>query len=283
MAEDPAAKPAQPGERLLLIDERGKRYYERLQPGRQFRTNRGVIDHDDLIGLGTGRQVFTHRREPFLLLRPDFYEELLTLERESAIIYPKDIGLILLKLDLWSGQQVIEAGAGSGALTCALARTVAPTGRVYSYEQRDDMLRVVRRNLARLSLCDYVELAQRDIVDGFGRTGIDALFLDVREPWRYMRQVASALAYGGHFGALVPTTNQVSALLAALPEAQLDCAQVLEVLLREYKPLPGRLRPDDQMVGHTGYLLFARRIDFGSTPARADLATNAIPREDSVS
>lgn len=283
MPEDPAAKPAQPGERLLFIDDRGKRYFERLQPGRQFRTNHGVIAHDDLIGLGTGRQVFTHRRVPFLLLRPDFYEELLTLERESAIIYPKDIGIILLKLDLWSGQQVIEAGTGSGALTCALARAVAPAGRVYSYEQRDDMLRVARRNLDRLALGDYVDLSQRDIADGFGHTGIDALFLDVREPWRYMRQVAAALAFGGHFGALVPTTNQVSALLAALPEGQLDCAQVLEVLLREFKPLPGRLRPEDQMVGHTGYLIFARRIDFACAAAAADRAADSLAREDTDS
>ncbi len=273
-------QPAQAGERVLLIDERGKRYYERLQVGGQFRTNHGIIPHDELIGQKTGRQVFTHRHEPFVLLRPSFYEELLTLERKSAIIYPKDIGLILLKLDLWSGAQVIEAGTGSGALTCALARAVAPLGRVHSFELRDDMLHVARRNLERLHLADYVELQQRNIADGFGLSGIGALFLDVREPWLYMRQVQETLADGGRFGALVPTTNQVSALLAALPEAQLDCVEVAEVLLREFKPLPGRLRPADLMVGHTGFLIFARKIDYATTPLSVLSSTVAQERED---
>ncbi|NLX36409.1 MAG: tRNA (adenine-N1)-methyltransferase [Chloroflexi bacterium] len=268
MAEDVTRpdQPARAGERILLIDERGKRYYERLRVGGQFSSNRGVIVHDDLIGRHTGRQVFTHRHEGFLLLRPTFYDELLTLERESAIIYPKDIGLILLKLDIAHGDHVIEAGSGSGALTCALARAVAPTGCVHSFDMRSDMLAVARRNLERLALTDHAQLEQRDITAGFGLDGVGALFLDVREPWRYMYQVREALVYGGRFGALLPTTNQVSQLLAALPEAELGCAEVIETMLRELKPLPGRLRPEDTMVGHTGYLIFARKIDYGCSP-----------------
>ncbi len=273
-------QPARAGERVVLIDERGKRYYERLRVGGQFTSNRGIIPHDELIGRHTGRQVLTHRHEPFVLLRPTFYEELLTLERRSAIIYPKDIGIILLKLDVASGDRVIEAGAGSGALTCALARAVAPGGCVHSFEMRADMLSVARRNLERLTLRDYVHLEQRDIADGFDLQGIGALFLDVREPWSYMPQVRDALAYGGRFGALVPTTNQVSQLLAALPEAELGCAEVLETMLREFKPLPGRLRPDDLMVGHTGYLIFARKIDYGCSPAGDAASTQTTLAEE---
>lgn len=279
-ASESDCKLAQPGERVLLIDARGRRYYERLQPGGRFSTNKGIILHNQLIGQRPGRQVHTHLHEPFLLLRPSFYDELLSLERKSAIVYPKDIGLILLKLDIAHGQRVIEAGTGSGALTCALARALAPDGRVYSYEQRSDMLRVAQRNLHRLGLSACVDLQQRDIAAGFEQIDVDALFLDVREPWLYMRQVDTALAIGGCFGALVPTTNQVSLLLAGLPEAHLGCAEVMEVLLREYKPLPGRLRPDDRMVAHTGYLVFARKIDYGSAIARADDVAEGIPYQE---
>lgn len=244
----------------MLISPDGRRYLITLRSGRRFHTNKGVIEHDELIGRPLGREVSTHLGQVFLVLRPSLHDLLMNLKRVSQIIYPKEIGLILLKLDAVRGRRVIEAGTGSGALTLALARGVEPDGMVYSYEAREEMLRTARRNLEEAGALGNVELFQRDIAEGFLQRDVDALFLDVREPWDYLEQVCEALADGGVFGALVPTTNQVSILLAAMAYHPFTAVEVLEILERHYKPVPQRLRPEDRMVGHTGYLLFARKV-----------------------
>jgi len=155
---------------------------------------------------------------------------------------------------------VIEAGSGSGGLTIALARAVAPLGRVYSYENRPDMQRLAMRNITQLGLQEWVEFKLKDIAEGFEETEVDALFLDVRTPWDYLAQAGEALKAGGFFGALVPTTNQVTQLITGLEAHHFCHIEVEEILLRTYKPVAERLRPADIMVGHTGYLVFARWI-----------------------
>ena len=251
---------AQENDTVLLIAGDGKRYLVRLRAGDRFHTHKGVIDHDALIGQPLGRQVFSHLDHPFVVLRPSIHDLLMNLKRASQIIYPKEIGQILLRLDVCDGRRVVEAGTGSGALTMALAYSVRPHGRVYSYEVREDMVNVARKNLAVAGLLDYVQLKQRDIAEGFDETDADALFLDVREPWDYLDQAMAALADGGFLGALVPTTNQVSWLLTGMERRPFSSIEVLEVLERRYKPVPARLRPQDIMVGHTGYLIFARKV-----------------------
>jgi tRNA (adenine57-N1/adenine58-N1)-methyltransferase len=159
------------------------------------------------------------------------------------------------------GSRVVEAGTGSGGLTLALARALGPNGRLFSYEARADILRLAQENLDALGLADWVVFRQRDIAEGFEETTVDALFLDVRRPWAYLPQVARALKDGGFFGAILPTTNQVAQLIAALEAQQtFGNIEVEEVLLRPYKAVPSRLRPMDRMVAHTGYLIFARKV-----------------------
>ncbi len=162
----------------------------------------------------------------------------------------------------------MEAGTGSGALTIAFAHAVRPNGRVYSYEIREDMLRVAARNLADTGFQDWVELKQRDIATGFDERCVDAVFLDVRTPWLYLQAVWDALAAGGFFGAIVPTANQVSGLLTALEASHFGDIEVSEILLRPYKPVAARLRPADRMVAHTGYLIFARRMEKEFSPQK---------------
>lgn len=253
---------AQDRERILLIGRDGKRYLIRLQAGDRFHTQRGMVQHDDIIGQPLGREVLSHLGQPFMVLHPSIHDLLMNLKRVSQIIYPKEIGQILLKLDITNGRRVIEAGTGSGALTMALAYGVRPDGIVYSYESRADMLNVARKNLDAVGLLEHVRLTQRDIREGFDETDVDAVFLDVREPWDHIPQVCDALSDGGFFGALVPTTNQVSWLLAELGRQSFTGLEVMEVLLRHYKPVPARLRPEDVMVGHTGFLVFARKVSF---------------------
>lgn len=252
---------AQENDLVLLISPRGKRFIIRLQAGMKQHTHMGIIEHDALIGQPLGRVVKSHLGAPFVALDPSTHDLIMSVRRNTQIVYPKEAGYILLKMNLYSGQRVIEAGSGSGALTLAMARAVAPHGRVYSYESRPEMQRNAMRNLQRVGLSDYVEFKTRDIADGFDETGVDALFLDVRTPWDYLQQAHRALKGGGFFGALVPTTNQVSDIVAGLEANHFGDIEVEELLLRAYKPVPERLRPADTMVGHTGYLIFARKIE----------------------
>lgn len=247
---------------LLATDRSAKRFFIRLTPGQQMHTHRGFIKHDDLIGRPYGSTVKTQLGQNFLLLQPSTFDYVMHVKRISQIIYPKEIGYILLRLNVIPGARVVEAGTGSGALTLALSRFVQPGGRVYTYEERDDMLALARKNLERGGVIDVVELKQRDIRAGFDERNVDALFLDVREPWLFMAQAHSALKRGGFFGALVPTANQLSELLQEMETAKgWADAEVTEILMRNYKPVAERLRPEDRMIAHTGYLLFARAIE----------------------
>ena len=253
-------RPFSAGESVLVLLGR-KRFLMPLQPGIMQHTHQGLIRHDDIIGQPPGTKGKTHIGFPVIALRPSLYDVIMNLDRISQIVYPKEIGYILMKLSVGPGSHIVEAGTGSGALTAALAHAVRPSGRVHSYDVREDMLRVATRNLTNAALIEYVELKQRDIADGFDEQDADALFLDVREPWRYLQQAWNALTEGGFFGSIVPTTNQVSDLIAGLSLAHFTDIEVCEILFRAYKPVPARLRPVDRMTAHTGYLVFARRLE----------------------
>ena len=254
---------AQAGDLVLLLGPDRKQFLIRLTLGEALHTHRGVISHDALLEAPLGRTVHTHLGQPFLALEPSLHDLLMNVRRASQIMYPKEIGYALLKLNVGPGRRVIEAGTGSGALAIALAHAAQPDGRVYSYEVREDMLRLARKNIDSVGLLPYVDLKQRDIAEGFDECDADACFLDVRQPWDYLEQVAQAVKPGGFFGTLVPTANQVIDTLIALQRVSFNAIEVEELLLRPYKPVPGRLRPVDRIVGHTGYLIFARAPALG--------------------
>lgn len=254
------------GDLVQLVGLRHKHFIFNLSPGAEFGTHRGVIKHDDLIGLPWGSQVFSHMGSPFFLLQPSLADILIDLPRNTQILYPKDIGLILVTMGVGSGQRVMEAGTGSGSMTIALSFSVGPTGRVTSYERRPEMQTLARKNLSRLGLEERVEFKLGDIVDGIEETNMDAFFLDVPNAYDLIPQVRAALKPGGFFSAIIPTYNQVEKTLYALRRHQFAFIEVCEVLLRYYKPEPSRLRPTDRMVAHTGFLVFARRIDLSEDP-----------------
>jgi tRNA (adenine57-N1/adenine58-N1)-methyltransferase catalytic subunit len=248
------------GEMVQLVGRDHKYRLVHLQPGAELHTHRGLIKHDDMIGKPWGSRVDSHLGRPFYLLPPSLHDVLRDTKRRSQIIFPKDIGYILLKLSVVPGSTVIEAGTGSGALTTALATAVGPQGRVISYDSREDMQNLARRNLQALGLDSRVAFRLQDISEGFAETGAPALFLDVPVPHEYIAQVRAALRPGGFFGSIVPTVNQVSLLLTALARHDFEFVEVSEISLRYYKPVPERLRPTDRMVAHTGYLIFARPV-----------------------
>ncbi len=251
---------AREGDLILLLGKDRKSFIIRLEAGAKLQTHQGVVAHDDILGRPLGRMVFSHTGYPFLALEPSFDDQIRSLKRITQIMYPKDIGYVLLKMNISSGRRVIEAGTGSGGLTLALAAAVRPQGKVYSYEVRPEVLELAAQNLERAGLREYVELKERDIAQGFDEVEVDACFMDLRTPWDYLAQAYAALKGGGFFGAILPTTNQVSCLIEALQEHGFAAVEVEELLLRPYKAVPGRLRPADRMVAHTGYLIFARKV-----------------------
>jgi tRNA (adenine57-N1/adenine58-N1)-methyltransferase len=255
------------GDLVQLVSGTKKMYFFRLAPGGQLQTHRGVIHHEDLVNLQWGSQVYTHIGSPHYLLQPSLADLLKEIKRNTQIIYPKEVGFILVTMNIGPGAQVVEAGSGSGALTTALAWAVGAEGHVTSYEKRAEMRNLATKNLARVGLEERVTFKLRDIADGFDERDVDALFLDVPYPHDYMAQVRQTLKPGGYFGSLLPTTNQVSELLTALHRYDFEFVDVCEILLRYYKPVPTRLRPTDRMVAHTGFLVFGRPIIPTDPPA----------------
>jgi tRNA(1-methyladenosine) methyltransferase and related methyltransferases len=162
MAERPVSC-ARAGDLALLIGPDRRWQIVRLEPGQAVHTHRGVLAHDDLIGCPWGSRVVSHTGQPFLLLTPSLHDLILRLRRTTQIVYPKEAGYILLKMNIGPGCRVVEAGSGSGALTAVLAHAVRPDGRVYSYKVRPEMQQLARRNLERLGLADVVEFKTRDI------------------------------------------------------------------------------------------------------------------------
>lgn len=251
---------AQPGDLAQLVGLSHKNFIIRLTPGDRLQTHRGILYHDDLIGVPWGSQVSSHLGSSFFLLQPALSDLIRETKRTTQIIYPKDIGFILVTMGIGPGSQVLEAGTGSGAMTTALAFAVGPQGHVITYEFRPEMQLLAQKNLTRLGLHDRVTFVLADIGDGFSERGVDSLFMDIPHPEDYITQVKISLKPGGFFGCIVPTVNQIERLLYTLQRENFAFVEVCEVMLRYYKPIAERLRPTDRMVAHTGYLLFARPI-----------------------
>jgi len=273
-----AAQTAAFGDTVMFVSKDRNTYIRVLEPGGQFQTHYGVVRYDDVAGQPYGARLQTHLGKDLWLLTPSTDDLVRHLRRESQIIYPKDLGYILIKLGVRPGATVVEAGTGSGALTLALAMTVGETGHVYSYDRRADMQHIAQANLAAAGLAGQVTWIQRDILDGFDAHNADALFLDLPNPWDYLEQARAALRGGGFFGSIVPTINQVEALTEALYRGPWFMVEIEELLLRGYKTIPQRIRPDEQMVGHTGYLLFARALVEPTSPvASREGKENIVP------
>jgi tRNA (adenine57-N1/adenine58-N1)-methyltransferase len=263
---------ARDGDLAQLVGLRHKHFILTLQAGAKLETHRGILQHDDLIGKPWGTQVFSHLGAPFFLLQPSLADLLTDLPRTTQILYPKDIGFILVSMGVGPGQTVMEAGTGSGSMTTALAYAVGPEGRVISYEAKQDVQNLARKNLTRFGLDSRVDFKLRDIGEGFDETEIDSFFLDVPNPYDYISQVRAALRPGGFLCCLIPTFNQVEKTLYALRQNRFAFVEVCEILLRYYKPEPSRIRPTDRMVAHTGFLVLGRRIEPSEDPRGRELS-----------
>ena len=252
------------GELFILVSPGGKRSLRRLMEGQDVHGTDGVIPAAELAKVGFGVEILTLQGKPYRVLKPTLYDLVRGVKRQTQIIYPKDIGYICMRLGVGNGTRVIEAGSGSGSLTLALSWFSGDRGHVYTYEARREFFDLCRRNLQWAGVGHNVTMRLRDVAEGFEESDADALFLDVRTPWEYLPQAAAAVRPGGALAFLLPTVEQVSSLLKGMENGPFDDTEVEEVLVRGWKPVADRLRPNDRMVAHTGFLVFSRRQERSS-------------------
>ena len=244
---------------LLYFDVR-RQWLLRVEKGKEFHTHKGFIKTDDIIGLPQGSEVKSSLGETFWVLRPTTHDFIMHSTRRTQIMYPKDIGLIILKLSLSSGKKVLEIGTGSGAMTVAAATAVKPDGHVHTYEARDEFADMAERNLRRAAVTDYVTVHRSDANLGIDGEDFDAAIIDVGDPWPLIPMVHKALSGGAPLVSFSPTMNQVERTTELLGKLGFVNVHTLECFIREIRAERGRTRPATIMVGHTGYVTFAQKV-----------------------
>lgn len=270
-----AERPFTEGERVLLVDRKGRRNLVRLKAGRSYQSHSGVIAHDSIIGLSEGQEVValtrdSERRNParYLALRPTLADVVLNMPRGAQVIYPKDLGSILLAADVFPGARVLESGVGSGALSMTLLRAGAS---VTGYEIREDFAETAKANVAAYAasgemgqggaegLAERYQVEIRDAYEGLDGP-FDRVVLDLPEPWHVVSHAEKALGPGGIFCAYLPSINQTAELRQALGASAFGLAETFETLRRTWHIEGRSVRPDLRMVGHTGFITTARLL-----------------------
>ncbi|WP_457046752.1 tRNA (adenine-N1)-methyltransferase [Geodermatophilus sp. SYSU D01180] len=254
------------GDRVQLTDPKGRLHTVVLEPGRQFHTHRGAIAHDDLIGAPEGSVVHSTANTGYLAFRPLLADFVLSMPRGAQVIYPKDAAQIVGSGDIGPGMRVLEAGAGSGALTCSLLRAVGASGRVTSYERREDFADVARGNVAAFfgGVPDSWDLRLGDLADHPADEVVDRVVLDMLEPWAVLPTVAAALRPGGVLIGYVATVTQLSTYVEALrAQGVWTEPYAWESLVRPWHAVGLAVRPEHRMVAHTAFLVTARRLAEG--------------------
>ncbi|WP_454196576.1 tRNA (adenine-N1)-methyltransferase [Nocardia sp. Marseille-Q1738] len=254
------------GDRVQLTDAKGRLYTVVLEPGKEFHTHRGGIKHDSLIGADEGSVVHSTNGTPYLALRPLLIDYVLSMPRGAAVIYPKDAAQIVHEGDMFPGARVLEAGAGSGALTCSLLRAVGPQGEVISYEIRADHAEHAVRNVETFfgERPANWSLTVGDVADYAGEP-VDRAVLDMLAPWDALPAVSKALVPGGVLIVYVATVTQLSKVVEALREQ--ECwtePRSWESLVRPWHVVGLAVRPEHRMQGHTAFLVSARRLAEGT-------------------
>ena len=259
--------PFVPGDRVQLTDPKGRLHTVVLEPGRAFHTHRGALAHDDLIGRPEGVVVTSTSGTAYLALRPLLSDFVLSMPRGAQVIYPKDAAQIVAMGDIFPGARVLEAGAGSGALTCSLLRAVGEEGRVFSYERREDFAEIAAANVERFFGGPHPawSITVGDVADAT-ETEVDRVILDMLAPWEVLPTAARALIPGGVLIAYVATTTQMSAVVEALRAGGgFTEPRGWETLVRDWHVDGLAVRPDHRMVAHTAFLVSARKLADGVT------------------
>ncbi len=247
------------GDRVLFWIDARRNYLLNVSL-RLFHTDKGTINVGDAVGKKYGEWIETSKGARVYLLKPTLSDFIMKSERKTQIIYPKDIGIILLHTGVGPGSKVVEVGTGSAALTTALAYYVRPDGRVYTYEIRKEFMEIAKRNLERAGLLQYVEMKLKDASEGIDEREVDVVTLDVPEPEKIIPHAYEALKGSGCLASFSPNIEQVVRTVEALKKHNFVDIRSYECLLRRYRVARGMTRPETRMVAHTGYITLARKV-----------------------
>ena len=250
-----------PGDRIVLLGDDGRKFAIQVEPGARRIDGLGVVDPSSLSGATVGAITKVGNKR-FIVLRPSVLDRIETLHRKAQIILPKDAAHILMECDISAGKTVVEGGAGSGAMTTALASAVVPGGRVVTYDLRAEYLRQARHNIEQAGLSDACVFKEGDITvpGAISEREVDAVVLDIPEPWNAADNAWEALRPCGHFACYTPTVNQVEQAVRALRDRRFIEVRSFEVLRRGMDVVEKGIRPSFEMLGHSGYLTFARKV-----------------------
>ncbi len=246
------------GDTVLLIDRKKRRYLVELKAGGEFHSHAGFVPHDDLIGAADGCQISSTRGSNFLAVRPTLSDFVLKMPRGAQVIYPKDLGPILLLADIFPGAKVFESGLGSGALSMTMLRAGAD---ITGYELREDFASKAQENVAKMlgkSALDRYDVHLRDAYGGVDGDGFDRFVLDLPEPWNVVPHAATSLRPGGILLAYTPSVTQVMKLRETLERNGFILAETVEIMQRSWYVEGQAVRPDHRMVAHTAFLTHAR-------------------------
>ncbi len=243
---------------VLVYRDRRRRWLVRPRDTPKLHTHLGILDVSQLIGKEFGITVTTTMGDELTILEPTIEDLVMKLARKTQVIYPKDLGLMAVKLGVHAGSRVLETGTGSGATTALMAYLVQPTGMVYTYDLNPEFQGVAKKNIERLGLSAYVTFNIGDSREGFKEKGLDAGILDVGDPWEVVHSMRESLKSSAPMAAVTPTTNQAEKLVAKMKEEGFVNVETMEILLRNLEARVGMTRPSNIMVGHTAYLTFGR-------------------------
>lgn len=247
------------GEYALVYLDKKRRWLVKVAKGGKLHTHAGIVDLASLVGRPYGCSLESTLGNRLWALKPTMEDFLMKVERPTQVVYPKDLGLIVVKTGISSGSIVVEAGTGSGVLTGLMANLVRPDGHIYSFEARPEFLKVAKKNLEKMGLLQYVTLAEKDAKEGLDVKDADVGIVDVGDPWSLVKPFSESLAPSGVLAAVSPTMNQVEKLVAELLAQGFVDVESMELILRGLEARPNMTRPSMMMVGHTAYLTFARK------------------------
>ncbi len=256
-----------PDSYVLVYRDRRRKWLVRPRDTPKLHTHLGILDVSALVGREFGLRVATTMGDELFVLKPTAEDLIMKLARRTQVIYPKDLGIMVVKLGVHAGSRVIETGTGSGATTALLAYLVQPGGMVYTYDINPEFQGVARKNIEKLGLAVNVTFKVGDSRLGFEEGGMDAGVLDVGDPWEVVGSMKRALKPSAPMAAITPTTNQAERLVAKLKEEGFAGIETLEIMMRNLEARVGMTRPSNHMIGHTAYLTFARSVSGAGGPA----------------
>ena len=248
---------------FLYFDDR--RNYLIPATENKFHTDRGFIELKEILGKNYGDSVDTNLGDRFYILKPYLYEMVMKVRRQTQILYPKDIGMILTRANIFPGAKVIESGIGSGALTTALANFIRPNGKVYSYEKNKDFLANAKKNLEKNGLSEWVEFNHLEVTDEFPQKEVDFVMIDIGSPWMLIEAAYKSLKGGCRLATICPTYEQLTKTVFTLEDTGFTNIETMEILLRRILVRKGKTRPEQRMPSHTGYLVFASKINISQS------------------